>query len=100
MEIAENEPEPMMNLLAWKEGDKWLICIFPRAKHRPSCYQAEGEKNILISPASVDMGGVFITPLEKDYNKITENDIVTILKEVCLSPADSKELINRIKKSA
>ena len=55
------------------------------------------DTNILISPASVDMGGVFITPLEKDFEKITANDIADILSEVCLKPADFRALIERIK---
>ena len=53
--------------------------------------------DILISPASVDMGGVFITPQEKDFEKITANDIADILGEVCLRPAAFRILIERIK---
>lgn len=87
----------MMNVLCWKEGNRWIACIFPRAKHRPSCYTAEGEANLLISPASVDMGGVFITPLEKDFNKITAGDLAAILGEVCLDPTAFRALTERIK---
>ena len=76
--------EPMMNILAWYEVSKWVVYIFPRKKHRPSCYSAENEANLLISPASVDLGGVFITPLEKDFEKITAEDIANILREVCV----------------
>lgn len=97
MELKPGEEEPMMNVLTWVEGDKWIVCIFPRDKHRPSCYAAEGDDNILISPASVDMGGVFITPLEKDFEKITADDIAGILSEVCMNPADFRELTERIK---
>ena len=94
----ESQEEPMMNVLTWVENGKWIVCIFPRDKHRPSCYTAEGDANILISPASVDMGGVFITPLEKDFEKITADDIATILSEVCMNPADFAKLIERITK--
>lgn len=97
MELKTGEEEPMMNVLCWKDSGRWIVCIFPRAKHRPSCYTAEGDANILISPASVDMGGVFITPLEKDFEKITASDIADILGEVCLRPADFRSLIERIK---
>lgn len=96
MELKSGEEEPMMNVLAWVENDKWIVCVFPRDKHRPACYTAEGDANILISPASVDMGGVFITPLEKDFDKITADDIADILSEVCLNPADFGKLIERI----
>ncbi len=97
MEIPEGEEEPMMNLLAWKEGNTWVAALFPRARHRPSCYFAEGEDNLLISPASVDMGGVFITPLEKDFEKITPEDIAGILSEVCIGKEAFRELKQRIK---
>jgi len=83
MEQKPEDDEPMMNLLVWYEAAKWIVCIFPRKKHRPSCYSAEGEANLLISPASVDLGGVFITPLEKDFEKILAEDIAGILSEVC-----------------
>ena len=83
LEIKENENEPMLNILTWRENRKWISCIVPRKAHRPECFFAEGDSNILISPASVDMGGVFITPLEKDFEKITADDIKKILEEVC-----------------
>ena len=82
MEQKPEDDEPMMNILTWYEAAKWIVCIFPRKKHRPSCYSAEGEANLLISPASVDLGGVFITPLEKDFEKITAKDIAEILHEI------------------
>ena len=80
--LQPDDVEPMLNLLTWYENGKWITCLFPRKKHRPACYFAEGDANLLISPASVDMGGVFITPLEKDFEKITAADIVSILEEI------------------
>ena len=84
LEIKENESEPMLNILTWRENKKWISCIIPRKAHRPECFFAEGDSNILISPASVDMGGVFITPLEKDFEKITADDIPKIRKQKIL----------------
>ena len=92
MNRLPGEEEPMMNIVGWKEDARWIFCIFPRSKHRPSCYTAEGEKNLLISPASVDMGGVFIVPQEKDFDKITAKEIAEILEEVCLSSTEYAEL--------
>ena len=93
----EDETEAMLNILCWVEGEEWKVAVFQRKQHRPSCYSAEGDANILISPASVDMGGVFITPLEKDFEKITSEDIQMILDEVCFSEEDAEKLINTIK---
>ncbi len=87
------EEEPMLNLWVWYDNGKWITCLFPRTAHRPSCYYAEGEANILLSPASVDMGGLFITPLEKDFEKITAENIADILAEVCPTPTEMKQLI-------
>lgn len=95
--IKKGESEPMMNLLAWHENGWWVTCIFPRDKHRPDCYYEEGERNLLISPASVDFGGVFITPLEKDFYKVSEIDIRSIFKEVSLNGEEMDKLVERIK---
>jgi len=83
--LRPDDTEPMMNILTWYELHQWMVCIFPRKKHRPSCY-GEGETDLLISPGAVDLGGVFITPLEKDFLKITAEDIANILTE--LRPAN------------
>lgn len=99
MELKPGDDEPMMNVLAWYEDNKWIICIFPRELHRPGCYSAEGDENILISPASVDMGGVFITPLEKDFDKITAKDISAILTEVCISRQCAVAIVAKLKEN-
>ena len=80
--IQPDDIEPMLNILTWYENKQWITYLFPRKKHRPACYSAEGDANLLISPASVDLGGVFITPLEKDFEKITAEDIAKILNEI------------------
>ncbi|NDW12517.1 DUF4922 domain-containing protein [Bacteroides sp. 214] len=97
MTIPSDSYEPMMNVLAWYETGKWMVCVFPREKHRPDCFFAEGEKNLLSSPASVDLGGVFIMPVEKDFLKITATDVALILDEVCLGAIAFKELRRKIK---
>lgn len=95
--VKPGEDEPMMNILALYEEKKWIIFIFPRARHRPACYTARGDANLLSSPASVDLGGVFITPVEKDFLKITAEDVAQILSEVCLAPSEFQQLRQRIK---
>jgi len=85
--------EPMINLLAYYD-DSWQVLLFPRDRHRPWQYFEEGEQNILLSPASVDMGGTLITPLEKDFEKITREDIMDIFSQVSFSPGHF-EAMNR-----
>jgi len=83
--LQPDESEPKMNILAWYEENRWIICIFARKKHRPACYFAEGDENLLISPGAVDLGGMFVTPLLKDFQKITGTEIACVLNELCLN---------------
>jgi len=88
--------EPMLNILCWF-SNKWQVMLFMRDKHRPWQYYEEGDKNILISPGAVDMGGVLTTPLEKDFHKISTSDVVDIINQVCLPPKIFDELCNFVK---
>jgi hypothetical protein len=81
--VPDGDYEPMLNLLCNYTDGVWLTFIFLRTKHRPDCYYAEGEANLLCSPASVDMGGAFIIPQEKDFEKIDATWIAQMLREVC-----------------
>jgi hypothetical protein len=82
--VSPDDEEPMLNILASHEAGKWRIFIFPRKKHRPNQYFEEGSARILLSPASVDLGGVLITPREEDYLKMDTGIIKDIFEQVCL----------------
>jgi galactose-1-phosphate uridylyltransferase len=97
LEIKPGEYEPMMNILAWHGKGNFKLCIFPRALHRPSCFFEEGENNRLISPASVDMGGVFITPLEKDFEAMNSEDVKKIIQEVCMDKDSLQKIADQLK---
>ncbi len=86
-----SDREPMLNILAYYGGG-WRIFIFPRGRHRPRQFFEKGEKNILLSPAAVDMGGLLITPLEKDYLRLTEKDVKDIFSQVSLPEEHFREL--------
>jgi hypothetical protein len=90
--VQPEEKEPMMNILAYKEDCEWVVHLFPRILHRPKHYFETGEKQILLSPASVDMGGVFITPREEDFNKITAADVKDMLSQVCMDEASVEKI--------
>lgn len=81
--LHEGESEPRYNLFAWKDGQRgFTVAYFPRDKHRPSCYTAQGEAQLLVSPGALDMGGLIVTPREEDFNKITLEDLRQIFGEV------------------
>ena len=88
--------EPMMNALCSFSEGKWTIHLFPRKAHRPTHFYEEGEKQILISPGSVDFGGVFILPRREDFDKITKADIADILEQVCVDQESFQELSEKI----
>jgi hypothetical protein len=95
--FSEQQPdksEPMLNLLAYYYPGGWIIHLIPRKLHRPLQFFAEGEKQILLSPASVDLGGVIITPREEDFNKISASDITDIFSQVCLEDDELAPLFN------
>jgi len=94
--IQNDRPEPMLNILAYFEEERYTVHIIPRRVHRPRCYFAEGDKRILLSPASVDLGGVFITPRGEDFRKLSGEDIKSILDEVCLGEEELRILSKEI----
>ena len=91
--VSGNNEEPMMNIISsyWEsipseeEEFGWSVIVFLREKHRSSHYFAEGDEKILLSAASIDLGGVCITPLEKDFERMTKEKLTEILSEVCLN---------------
>ncbi|NWF89704.1 MAG: DUF4922 domain-containing protein, partial [Ignavibacteriaceae bacterium] len=83
--VMRNKEEPLMNIISsYEEEFGWRVVIFLREKHRSSHYFTEDENKILLSPASVDLGGVCITPIEKDFEKMNKELLTEILSEVAL----------------
>jgi hypothetical protein len=94
--IAGGGDEPMLNILVrYEQG--WKVLVFPRAVHRPSFFFAEGDEKILISPAAVDLGGVCITPVEKDFHRVTRQHIEKMFGEIMLGEKDFGELEKSIR---
>jgi hypothetical protein len=89
--IIGTSEEPMLNILCgFNEGD-WRVIVFPRSKHRPDAFFKEGSDRIMISPAAVDIGGLIITPLEKDFNGVDAPLVESIFREVSVP----EEMVDR-----
>ena len=73
--------EPQINILCWKNGTDYRIVVIPRKAHRPSCYFAPEDRAVRISPASVDLGGVFIVPVEADFRRINTQVLRAVIEE-------------------
>lgn len=91
-----DRPEPMINILAYNTAEGWVIHLIPRKLHRPTQFFADGSGQILLSPASVDLGGVIITPREEDFLKISVDDVKDIFRQVCLDENDLISYINEL----
>jgi Domain of unknown function (DUF4922) len=73
--------EPMVNIAVFHDNGVWTTYLFPRAKHRPEVFHS-GE--MTVSPASIDLCGIFVVPLARDFEKITSGAIAAIFREVTL----------------
>jgi ATP adenylyltransferase/5',5'''-P-1,P-4-tetraphosphate phosphorylase II len=76
------DDEPDLNIHCSYGESGWRVLLFPRGQHRPWQFYAEGEENILFSPASVDLGGLLILPLEKDFEKINKDLASDMIKQI------------------
>ena len=93
------DPEPMMNIVAWRQGDDFLTVVFPRAKHRPDCYYREGSAQYLISPGALDMAGLIITPRQEDFGRLTPEVLQAVLHEMSLRGDALTAVIGRLQQS-
>lgn len=85
--------EPRMNLLGSYEENVWRVAIFPRRRHRPSIYFLPGDERILISPGMVEMGGIIVTPIGKDFDKVDEEMIRKIYAEVSVDEETMQRML-------
>ena len=89
--VVDADVEPMMNVVclyrqstvdSQQTADgKWYLFVIPRGAFRPWQYTAEGDKQLLVSPATVEVSGLFITPVKEHFERITIEDVVDILTQ-------------------
>ncbi len=96
MPVPEGDQEPMLNMLAYATAAGTRLVVVPRKRHRPSFYGTEGDDCMLLSPASVDMGGVFITPRLVDFERFDESTIRRVIDELCLSTEEINSIAEKI----
>ena len=96
MPVAEGDYEPMLNMLAYSTPAGVRLVVVPRKKHRPSFYGTEGEGTMMLSPAAVDVGGVFITPRRCDFEVLDESIIRRVIDELCLTSEEINNIAHKI----
>ncbi|MCR5432787.1 MAG: DUF4922 domain-containing protein [Bacteroidaceae bacterium] len=100
--VHDNESEPRLNLVSWRQSgssawpDEIITLVFPRAKHRPDCYYAQGEGKMMVSPGALDLCGLLITPRQEDFQRLTPERAERILKEVTMSEDELQPVIRKV----
>jgi hypothetical protein len=83
-QVTASSEEPMINLVVTYENGKWMAIVFPRGRHRPSSYDAEGNAKLTVSPAAIDLSGVLVVPRPDHFARISAHDVERIYAEVTL----------------
>jgi hypothetical protein len=88
-------PEPLVNIAVFHERNEWVAYLFPRGKHRPEVFYT-GE--LTVSPASIDLCGIFVVPIAHDFEKITGDAIAAIFREVTLPDDLFQEVAGKLER--
>lgn len=96
--LFPSNKETKLNLISAVERETHYLIVFPRAKHRPSFYYKKNEERLIVSPATLDFGGIIVLPREEDFNKISKQNIKDIFSEVGVNGNDFKQIISDMKK--
>ena len=92
-DVDPDRLEPMVNVVVFFDGTEWVVMVFPRGKHRPEAY-ASGE--LTFSPASIDLCGVPVLPVESDFEKVDSATIEHIFTEVTIAPSVFDEIVDAL----
>jgi hypothetical protein len=94
-DLTAEQSEPMINIVALYRNDRYIIILFPRAKHRSACYFAQPQQQILISPAAVEMAGIIVVANVNHFDRVDETVVLDMYKEVTLD----NDLFSRLKEA-
>lgn len=95
-QITRVGSEPLINVIVASDDPGWTVYLFPRAKHRPTCYYAEGDAKLLVSPGATDLAGLLVVPVEEHFRRISSEAVKQIFSEVTLEPQVFSELSRRL----
>lgn len=98
-DVPEGEDEPLINLFSYyRDGEFRSIIVFRRS-HRSHHYFSEGPDHLTMSPGCADMAGVYIVPVEEEYDKMTPELLSEMVEEVSIPKAEEDRLIWRLKRT-
>lgn len=88
--------EPLLNIICTYGHKLWTVYLFPRAKHRPRCFYAEGKERLVVSPGAIDMAGVVVVPERDHFDKIGATQVAQIFSEVSMNVELVNDLVDGI----
>jgi hypothetical protein len=92
-ETTGKTTEPMVNIAVFHDSGEWAAYLFPRGKHRPQVFHT-GE--LTVSPASIDLCGIFVVPFANDFERITADAIAAVFREVTLPDDQFQEVARKL----
>ena len=95
-DIYEGETEPRFNLFSYWTGAEFRSVVVFRSKHRSHHYFSEGPDHLTMSPGCADMGGVFIVPVETEFEKLTPELLNEMIAEVSITAEDQEKMLWRL----
>lgn len=94
--LPAEDPEPLINVLAVYREGRYLTVLWPRSKHRPECYFKEGEAQIAVSPAALEMAGILVVADPDHFDRVDQQAAVSIYREVSLDAEEFDQLAKAV----
>ena len=95
-DTPEGDTEPLFNLFSqWMDGEFRSVVVF-RSRHRSHHYFSDGPDHLTMSPGCADMGGVFIVPVEEEYDKMTPELLNEMIAEVSITLEEQDRISDRL----
>lgn len=78
------EDRGLVNVIFWIEEESRLLrsIVIPRKRHRPACFYADDDDRRMVSPGTIDMAGVIVLPRREDFDRLTEDELAEIYRQV------------------
>jgi uncharacterized protein DUF4922 len=94
--LQTDKAEPLINIVCTYDTRIWTVYLFPRAKHRPASFYAEGEQRLIVSPGAIDMAGVVVVPEREHFDRIDGARTAAIFSEVSMNGEIVNDLVDAI----
>ena len=95
-DTPEGDKEPLFNLFTTWTGNGFCSVVVFRSRHRSHHYFSGGPDHLTMSPGCADMGGVFIVPVEEEFEKMTPGLLEELIAEVSITAEDQARINDRL----